>query len=99
MHESLFYHQHHCWAQVEDPDQVRIGIDGILAQLVGIIKAVVLPKEGEKIKQGHCFSHLIHERHIMPLISPLSGSVLSVNTDLKNAPHWLAVTPGRVAGF
>ena len=93
MHESLFYHQHHCWAQVEDPDQVRIGIDGILAQLVGIIKAVVLPKEGEKIKQGHCFSHLIHERHIMPLISPLSGSVLSVNTDLKKRPALVGSDP------
>jgi glycine cleavage system H protein len=93
MHESLFYHQYHCWAKVENPEEVRIGVDGILAQLVGTIKAAVLPKEGEEITQGQCFSHLIHERHIVPLISPLSGSVLSVNTDLKKEPSLVGSDP------
>jgi glycine cleavage system H protein len=93
MHESLFYHQHHCWAKVEDPDEVRIGIDDILAQLVGTIKAVVLPREGEEVQQGQCFSHLIHERHIMPLISPLSGSVSSVNAELKKYPSLVCGDP------
>ena len=90
---ALFYHQFHCWAKVEDPDEVRIGIDGILAQLVAKIKAVVLPKEGEEVTQGQCFSHLILERHIVPLISPLSGSVLSVNKQLKKSPELVGSDP------
>jgi glycine cleavage system H protein len=93
MHESLFYHQYHCWAKVENSDEVRIGIDGILAQLVGTIKAVVLPKEGEEVQQGQCFSHLIHERHIVPLVSPLCGSVISVNADLKKHPSLVRSDP------
>ncbi len=90
---ALFYHQFHCWAKVEDPDEVRIGIDGILAQLVAKIKAVVLPREGEEVKQGQCFSHLILERHIVPVISPLSGSVLSVNKQLKKSPELVGSDP------
>lgn len=93
MHESLFYHQYHCWAKVENSDEVRIGIDGILAQLVGTIKAVVLPREGEKVQRGQCFSHLIHERHIVPLISPLTGSVSSANTKLKKHPSLVGSDP------
>jgi glycine cleavage system H protein len=93
MHESLFYHRHHCWAKVEDPDQVRIGIDGILAHLVGTVKAVVLPRKDEEVQQGQCFSHLIHERHIVPLISPLTGSVGSVNTELKKHPSLVGSDP------
>jgi glycine cleavage system H protein len=90
---SLFYHQHHCWAKVENPDEVRIGIDGILAQLVAKIKTVVLPKEGDEVKQGQCFAHLIQERHIVPLISPLSGSVLSINNGLKKYPELVGSDP------
>jgi glycine cleavage system H protein len=93
MKGALFYHQYHCWAKVEDLDEVRIGIDGILAQLVANVKAVVLPMEGEAVKQGQCFSHLIQERHIVPLISPLSGSVLSVNKQLKKSPAQVGSDP------
>jgi glycine cleavage system H protein len=96
MNGALFYHHYHCWAKVEDLDEVRIGIDGILAQLVAKIKAVVLPKEGEDVKQGQCFSHLIQERHIVPLISPLSGSVLSVNKQLKKSPEMVGSDPWEV---
>ncbi len=91
--ESLFYHECHCWAKVEDPDTVRIGIDGILARLVGKIKTVVLPNQNEEIKQGQCFSHLIHERHVVPLISPLSGVVLKVNNELKKHPEFVGYDP------
>ncbi len=90
MHESLFYHQHHCWAKVEDADEVRIGIDGILAQMVGPVKTVVLPREGDEVLQGQCFSHLIQESHIVQLVSPLSGTVISVKQISKNTfigPH------------
>jgi len=93
MQEPLFYHQYHCWAKVEDPDEVRIGIDGILAQLVGTVKAVVLPREGEEVQQGQCFSHLIHERHIVPLVSPLTGSVSLVNAELKKHPSLVSSDP------
>jgi len=91
--ESLFYHQCHCWAKVEDPDTVRIGIDGILAHLVGKIKAVVLPNQNEEVKQGQYFSHLIHERHVVPLISPLSGVVLAINNNLKKHPELVGNEP------
>lgn len=90
---ALFYHQHHCWAKVESPDEVRIGINGILATLVSRIKTVVLPQVGEAVTQGQSFAHVIQERHILQLASPLSGSVLSVNQHLLKTPHLLASDP------
>ena len=86
---DLFYHQCHCWAKVEDQDEVRIGIDGILAGLVSKIKAVALPLPGEPMSQGQCFAHVIQERHIVPLISPLNGEISSVNKQLKQTPGLL----------
>ncbi|MFC1591484.1 glycine cleavage system protein H [Thermodesulfobacteriota bacterium] len=81
---SLFFNRHHCWARVEDPEQVRIGIDGILARLLSHIKAVALPRAGETVTRGQCFAHIIQQKHILPLISPITGSVQSVNERLMH---------------
>lgn len=90
---ALFYHQNHCWAKVENSDEVRIGIDGILARLVSQIKTVALPQEGEIVTQGQCFAHIIQEKHILQLISPLTGTVASANQRLKKNPQLLVHDP------
>ncbi len=86
---ALFYHQSHCWAKVEDPEEVRVGINGILAKMVARIKAVVLPRAGGPVVQGQCFAHIIQEKHIVPLISPLTGTVLAANDRLNKSPDLL----------
>lgn len=90
---ALFYHQNHCWVKVEDPDEVCIGIDGILARLVSQIKTVVLPQEGEVVTHGQCFAHIIQEKHILQLISPLTGTVKTANQRLKKNPQLLVHDP------
>ena len=90
---ALFYHSGHCWAKVEDADQVRIGIDGILAPLVSPVKTVVLPQAGDTVVQGQCFAHIIQEKHIVELLAPLTGTVISVNQGLKSSPQALAGEP------
>jgi glycine cleavage system H protein len=87
--EDFFYHKNHCWAKVENPDCVRIGIDGILARCIMKIKTVVLPQVGDTLSRGICFSHIIQQRHIVPLISPLTGSILSVNSRIEKTPELL----------
>lgn len=88
--EALFYHRGHCWTDVEGPDEVRIGIDGILAALVAGVKAVALPRPGEDITKDQCFAHIIQEKHIIPLHAPLTGTVTTVNEQLRRSPDMLA---------
>ena len=90
---ALFYHSGHCWAKVEDADQVCIGIDGILAQMVSPVRTVVLPQAGEAVVQGQSFAHIIQEKHIVELVSPLTGTILSVNQGLKTEPQTLTAEP------
>ncbi len=90
---ALFYHQNHCWAKVEDPDEVRIGMDSILARLVANIKTVVLPQQGEIVTQGQCFAHVILAKHILQLVSPVSGTVATVNPELRKNPQLLVRAP------
>ena len=93
MRWSLFYHPGHCWAQVEDPENVRIGVDDVLTRLMVRVKAIVLPQEGELIHQGECCAHIIQERHIIPVIAPLSGTIQLTNKRLQKEPALLMSNP------
>jgi len=90
---ALFYHPNHCWAKVEDPDEVRIGIDSILARFVANIKTVVLPQPGEPVTQGQCFAHIILAKHILQLVSPVTGTIATINPELRKKPQLLANSP------
>lgn len=86
---SLFYHRSHCWVKVVSPDEVVLGINGILARLIYGIKTVVLPKAGETISREQFFAHIIQEKHIVPLISPIDGVITAVNQALTKTPELL----------
>jgi len=86
---SIFYHKNHCWVKVVNPDEVIIGINGILAKLIYGIKTVVLPKVGESVARDQLFAHILQENHIVPLIMPVHGEITAINTLLEKSPDLL----------
>jgi len=93
VHGAVFYHSDHCWAKVERADRVRIGIDDLLSRLISRVKVVILPQAGSFAGQGECFAHIIQEDYILPVISPLCGSVEEVNPRLEKEPGLVAGDP------
>lgn len=87
LQEALFFNRQHCWARVENPALVRMGIDGILTNFVVRVRAVSLPKPGDRVEQGRVFAHVIQEKHVLELICPVSGVVSSVNSMLHKSPE------------
>jgi glycine cleavage system H protein len=90
---SFFYHPDHCWLKVENAEKVRIGIDDLLTQLMMNIQVVILPQVGSSIGQGECCAHIIQEDYILPVISPLSGSIQTINPRLKKKPELITDDP------
>jgi glycine cleavage system H protein len=93
INRSFFYHPDHCWVKVENSERVRIGIDDLLTQLLTRVKVAILPQEGSFTGQGECFAHMIQEDYILPVISPLSGSVQTVNPRLEKEPGLITDDP------
>ena len=89
LHEALFFNRQHCWARVENPALVRIGIDSILTNFVVKVRAVSLPKPGDTVEQGRVFAHIIQEKHVLELIAPVSGVVSAVNALLYKSPEMI----------
>jgi glycine cleavage system H protein len=90
---SCFYHPDHCWAKVENAEKVRIGIDDLLTQLITNIQVVILPQVGSFVGQGECCAHIIQEDYILPVVSPLSGSIQTINPRLKKKPELITDDP------
>jgi glycine cleavage system H protein len=90
---SLFYHPGHTWIKVEKADKVRVGLDCFLRRIVGKVNVVVLPLSGNRCVQGENLCSIIQEDGILHIVSPVSGSVLSVNQKLKDEPDLISKDP------
>lgn len=90
---SIFYHPDHCWVKVENPNKVRVGIDGLLTQLITNVKVIILPQAGSPTSEGEYYAHIIQADYILPVISPLSGSVQTLNPRLINEPELVIDDP------
>lgn len=90
---ACFYHKNHCWVKVINPGEVTIGINGILSRLIYDIKTIVLPKQGEPVNRDQFLAHIIQEKHIVPVISPVSGTIISINSDIVSNPSLLKDDP------
>jgi glycine cleavage system H protein len=78
---------------VEKADEVRIGLDYFLGRMIGKVKVIVLPLSGRRCLQGENLCSIIHEDGILHIISPVSGSILSVNQKLKDQPELITKDP------
>ena len=86
---TVFYHPDHCWVKVENSGKAKIGIDYLLGQLMSHVKIVILPQVGNVVRAGECCAHIIQEDYILPVVSPLSGSIQTVNPRLQKEPGLL----------
>lgn len=91
--EDLFYHSGHTWIEVEKAEEVRIGIDPFMANLLREVRVVILPLPGRRVIQGESLCSIIQEGGISHIVSPTSGTILSVNQRLKEQPDLLCSDP------
>lgn len=91
--EHHFVHPGHSWIKILNKDQVKIGIDDIVAIALGYIDEVILPIPGEMIKRGVSCGQVIQFEHIFSIISPVSGQILEINEELAKFPNRLTLDP------
>jgi glycine cleavage system H protein len=83
--DEVRYTQDHEWARLEG-DTVRGGISDYAQDQLGDIVFVDLPKAGDAFGKGEEFGTLESVKAVAELYMPVSGEILSVNTDLEESP-------------
>ena len=90
---GAFVSPQHAWARIELNGAVRVGLDDLIRKIFAKIDGVKLPQTGRKIKRGEPLFSISYDGYTLEIPSPISGQVLSVNTEHAEHPEWLSIKP------
>ena len=89
---DLRYHQEHEWARV-DGKQATIGISNYAQDALGDIVFIELPKVGAVVVAGQQIGEVESTKTTSTIYTPVSGTVVKINTDLKDHPEMVNSDP------
>jgi glycine cleavage system H lipoate-binding protein len=76
--QGVHLHPGHTWARLEADGLVTVGMDDFAHKLVGPA-AVAVPAVGARVAQGEPAIELSEDDRLVPMLSPVDGTVVSVN--------------------
>lgn len=89
---DLKYSKTHEWVKVED-GSAKVGITDHAQDNLGDITFVELPKVGAQVKRDAEVSVIESVKAASDLYSPVTGEIVSVNSELENAPEIINSDP------
>jgi glycine cleavage system H protein len=81
--DDLLYSQEHIWIRVEG-NLATIGITDHAQEKLGEIIALELPEDNSSVERDEPFGRIESAKAAVELISPVSGTVISVNEDITD---------------
>ncbi len=98
--EDLLYSREHIWVRI-DGDMATLGITDYAQERLGEILSVEFPEIDTYVERDETFGSVESTKAVIDLVSPVSGTIVSVNEDINDDigiinsdPHdigWLVV--------
>jgi glycine cleavage system H protein len=89
---QLLYSSDHEWVAV-DGTRARIGITDYAQEALGDVVYVQVPAVGASVTAGDSFSEVESTKSVSDIYAPVSGTVVTVNDQLGDAPDVLNSDP------
>jgi glycine cleavage system H protein len=89
---DLRYHEEHEWIRV-DGGQATLGISHFAQDALGDIVFIDLPKVGAVVTAGQQIGEVESTKTTSSIYSPVSGTLIKINTDLKDHPELVNTDP------
>jgi glycine cleavage system H protein len=84
--ERAYHPDTHLWVDVGDGQVVRIGLDALGVETSGTLAQLALLPAGTEVVRGDPFGSLEAAKFVGPLVSPLSGRVVTANQTVVADP-------------
>jgi glycine cleavage system H protein len=91
--EDCLYHRGHGWIRREEGGTAVFGLDALAARLLAPAGSIVLPAEGAELTAGGPACWIREDGELIPVQAPVSGVVLSTNTEVQQDPSLLVRSP------
>jgi glycine cleavage system H protein len=89
---DLKYTKDHEWIRITGA-VAEVGITSFAQEQLGDVVYVELPDPGRTLAAGESFGSIESVKAVSELFAPMSGTVLDVNTALKDHPETVNSTP------
>lgn len=89
---DLRYHQEHEWVRVNGT-QATVGISHFAQDALGDIVFIDLPKLNASVTAGQQIGEVESTKTTSTIYTPVGGTVVQVNTDLKDHPEVVNADP------
>ena len=86
--EGYYYSESHEFVKVEG-EYGYVGITDYAQEQLGSVVYVDMPDEGDEVNAGEDFGAVESVKAASDLISPVSGEVVEVNSELEDSPELL----------
>ena len=93
MKGDFFYHPGHTWVDVESSHCAKIGLDDFAGKFLLGIKMVILPSVNLDIDRGQVCCWIVAEEGTLPIVAPLTGSVIAINRQISHKPSLVNRNP------
>ena len=91
--QDLKYAETHEWLKSSGKKDAVVGLtDYALSQLSDLVH-IDLPKVGDKVEQGTPFGEIESVKTVADLVSPVTGKIVQINTDIVDNLDTLAEDP------
>jgi glycine cleavage system H protein len=91
--ENLLYSKEHEWVLKLDGNRVRIGITDYAQKALGDIVFVENPAVDDDVTANESMGTIESVKAVSELFSPVSGTVVTVNENLEDAPETINEHP------
>ncbi|MCM3413157.1 glycine cleavage system protein GcvH [Metabacillus litoralis] len=89
----LRFSQEHEWVLIIGENQVRVGISNYAQKQLGDIVFTEFPEVGTQVSANETMGTIESVKAVSELYSPVSGKVISVNTELEDTPETINEDP------
>ena len=90
---GYYLHSGHTWVKIEDRNNIRIGIDDFASRILGKFTAIETPLMGQQVFQGGNAIHISRNGHKASFLSPVSGVITEVNSQVNKKPDLINHDP------
>lgn len=94
MKEPIMFTKPHLWV-CKDGDNVKIGLTDFALKKMKSVVFLTLPEEGDALTAGEAFGDVESLKTVSDLISPVTGVVTEVNSDLTDEPENIDSDPEK----
>ena len=92
MEKEVKVSDQHVWVGIEDR-HVHLGLTNYIQGALGTVISVELPDVGDQIEEGEIFAEIESVSTVHEFLSPVTGTVLTVNPQLEDHPSIINEDP------